>query len=944
MSQRNLYNIALLLFTTNLLLPEQNILSSLLFAQQQFLDSSTQEFLVNDDVQGGCQQAYPVIARDDNGNYVMAWGDMRNGRSWGGNYYYRGWDIYMQRFDAVGNPLGANQKVNDNNGYLAGSLDHPLSVAMNKNGRFVIVWEDLRPGPAIKQDIYFQIFDADGSALGPNQKANEDDETDQQRFPAVAMDDQGGFIITWQNIPEDWGDFKILLRKFSADGVPSGASQPVNNSVEKNWTNQGGPVIAMDDMGSFAISWVGQINDNWDPDILIQRFDAAAAPLGEPLVANDDTVHCEQVFPALAMNEQGEFIVTWQDARNSQGADVDYFDIYFQRFDSTGAAVGTNILVNDDNSMVGQFNPDVAVNANGQAIVVWQDNRFERGKDAIYYQQYDAQNNARGVNRIVHTGNNALPQTNPHVISNETGQFTIIWQDCRDGALNQDVYYQYFDAAGIAVTLSQKANDDTGSADQLQPAVAVDGQGGYIIAWVDERNAGQESFQLYDIYFQQYNASGNPLGPNRRVNDNASSIRDPFPPAVAADAEGNFVIAWTDSRVHSWDIYCQRYNASGETLGENTLVNNDDNYDGDERSPAIAMNPRGDYVIAWTFYYGWDCVIQYQVFDDRGRRVGDNHPIEHSIGGDWPAVAMDDSGRFAIAWYRDAYYDINGVVTIISDVYTQIFDAEGNPLGKACKVNDVTTGKRGAPAMAMNNVGEFVLAWQDNRNGTQDIFFQRYDANNNAIGANQKANDNGGLAAPYSPAVVLNNSGDFVLIWADERLEPQTALLTGQYINADGSRNGENFVISESLYSLLPAAAANPDKIVFVWQDNRRSKGFDIYAKVTAWDDASSITDTQSLPQSHALLQNYPNPFNPQTVISYRLGAAGRVNITIYNITGQQVCNLLDTRQEAGIYQVTWNGTDSQGNRLNSGIFFCRLQIENNGAVYTMTEKLCLVK
>ena len=97
---------------------------------------------------------------------------------------------------------------------------------------------------------------------------------------------------------------------------------------------------------------------------------------------------------------------------------------------------------------------------------------------------------------------------------------------------------------------------------------------------------------------------------------------------------------------------------------------------------------------------------------------------------------------------------------------------------------------------------------------------------------------------------------------------------------------------------------------------------------------ATGITDNPGgdLPTSFVLKQNYPNPFNPETQISYTLAPTTgnnhgpiRTDLSIYNLLGQRVVTLVDAVQPAGTYHVVWKGTDSQGNKVASGVYFYRL-------------------
>ncbi len=78
-------------------------------------------------------------------------------------------------------------------------------------------------------------------------------------------------------------------------------------------------------------------------------------------------------------------------------------------------------------------------------------------------------------------------------------------------------------------------------------------------------------------------------------------------------------------------------------------------------------------------------------------------------------------------------------------------------------------------------------------------------------------------------------------------------------------------------------------------------------------------------PETLALYPNTPNPFNPSTLITYRLPEPGQVNLTIYNLLGQQVRVLVQDHQSQGRYEVLWDGRDGFGSFVSSGVYFYRL-------------------
>jgi formylglycine-generating enzyme required for sulfatase activity len=82
-------------------------------------------------------------------------------------------------------------------------------------------------------------------------------------------------------------------------------------------------------------------------------------------------------------------------------------------------------------------------------------------------------------------------------------------------------------------------------------------------------------------------------------------------------------------------------------------------------------------------------------------------------------------------------------------------------------------------------------------------------------------------------------------------------------------------------------------------------------------------------PQPFSLEQNYPNPFNPSTIIPFTLQDAGRVNMTVYSILGQNVRTLIDGYFSVGKHSVTWNGADDRGIPAGAGVYICCLRIGN---------------
>jgi hypothetical protein len=94
------------------------------------------------------------------------------------------------------------------------------------------------------------------------------------------------------------------------------------------------------------------------------------------------------------------------------------------------------------------------------------------------------------------------------------------------------------------------------------------------------------------------------------------------------------------------------------------------------------------------------------------------------------------------------------------------------------------------------------------------------------------------------------------------------------------------------------------------------------------------LIDNVMLPQNY-YLTNYPNPFNPTTIISYKISEKGQVNVSIYNMNGQLIDQLVNQEMIPGSYSVTWNTS-----HVSSGLYFYKLAAGNQ----TITKKMLLLK
>ena len=367
-------------------------------------------------------------------------------------------------------------------------------------------------------------------------------------------------------------------------------------------------------------------------------------------------------------------------------------------------------------------------------------------------------------------------------------------------------------------------NDDSGSSNQLYPTIAVDSSCNFTISWEDSRNGNR------DIYFQRYSASGIPLGPNVKANDDTGSRWQEFP-SVSANAAGDLVLTWNDTRDVTWDIYFQRYASDGTPINSNIKVNS--TTVGWRWRPEITSDKSGNYTITWYSDYNGDNDIFAQRYDTSGSPLSPNFRVDDDTGTtrqSYPSIKSTGTGGFIITWTDHRYGD--------PDIYAQRYDSASTPLGSNFRVNDDNgSGYQGHPAIASDALGNFVITWEDARNGNDDIYAQRYTSVGALISSNFRVNDDSGASGQSVPVTAVVASGNIIVAWIDSRNGNYD--IYAQRYNSSGTAIGENFAINSSqskvFAQIYPAVVANNSNIVFTWLDNRRGNGWDVYAKVVNW-------------------------------------------------------------------------------------------------------------
>jgi hypothetical protein len=159
-------------------------------------------------------------------------------------------------------------------------------------------------------------------------------------------------------------------------------------------------------------------------------------------------------------------------------------------------------------------------------------------------------------------------------------------------------------------------------------------------------------------------------------------------------------------------------------------------------------------------------------------------------------------------------------------------------------------------------------------------------------------------------AVVTDKYPMGMMVWMDD---PKTE-------EVDGFEPGDKMVM---IY--WDSSEDKEYNVSFVVEDGSERLGESVITKVSLTVELITALESAPLPTSYRLDQNYPNPFNPETKICFAIPEAGYVNLTIYNIEGKLVKQLVHGFKEVGYHQVSWNGINTSGESVSSGVYIYRI-------------------
>ncbi|MDZ7319041.1 MAG: right-handed parallel beta-helix repeat-containing protein [candidate division KSB1 bacterium] len=355
---------------------------------------------VNYDV-SGTHQSRPALAAAADSAFIAAWVDQRHQQS----------DIYAQRFDNKGNKILGNFKVNDVAWDSTSATLELVDVACANDGSFIVVWEN-----GAQHTILAQRYDVIGQRIGTNFKISNGFN------PNIAISPTGSYVVVFKNGYPIQGKRYINLQ----DTV--GQVFNVSHIMEYHRNAD----VAMANDGSFIVVWEAEVSMGVTR-IYGQRYDANGNELGSNFRIDDDPGHNWKTVPAIAIAPDGSFFVVWDDYRETDQG------IFGQLYSKDRVKQGVNFKINDDTTHYSPSSPAIAVNSQGKYVVTWCD--YRHGNHDIFAQRFNADGSINQANYRVNQDNGTSEQLYPKVAYVGSKIFHF-WQDNRFSGQDWDIAYQ----------------------------------------------------------------------------------------------------------------------------------------------------------------------------------------------------------------------------------------------------------------------------------------------------------------------------------------------------------------------------------------------------------------------------------------------------------------------------------------------------------------------
>lgn len=480
------------------------------------------------------------------------------------------------------------------------------------------------------------------------------------------------------------------------------------------------------------------------------------------------TLNRDTVRSSVDMNAHGEFVVTWY-------GDTGYNS---RRFNLAGQQLDGVTLLSRSGSQNSRFDPvGSTIDAAGNFAVIWREKAADRSTVLMQrFARMSPQKSilnvpVEGQQFLVSNADDPYPH-GAAIVRRADGSYVVSWKTNGSDSPNATkVLAQIYNADGKALLPAPIQVNTGGAGGPYATAIAADKDGNFVVTWVSFWMDGS----AYGIAARRFNADGTPRDAQEFVVNNINGIFNQINPSVAMNANGQFVIAWQSDHLKfqppgngRMGIWARRFTMSGGPQGDEFEWQY--RADFDNTSPAVAIDSAGNFAVASTNsgldgngngVYVHDVFKGAEIFNPWHRAGMVNSTTTRNQ--DHQRIAVSDDGRLVVVWQSQGQ-DGSGY-----GIYGRILGMDGTWLTDEFRINTTTLNDQVNPNISMDASGNFVVTWESFDGHSWGVFGQQFTAHGTPLGGEIPIRTTGTRntlsAGEDRPAVALASDGsDFMVV------------------------------------------------------------------------------------------------------------------------------------------------------------------------------------
>lgn len=431
-----------------------------------------------------------------------------------------------------------NPEINTHLTFAPNNHEHP-KIVEDGNGGAIIVWDEyITSNNSNFRDVYVQSVNASGEIQWTTGGVNVCSKIDNQFYPEIASDGNGGAIIVWLDYRNTYCYPYIYAQRISSSGTLLWTTDDIQiGTIPADYR----PHLISDGDGGAIIVWDDYRVTANSIDVFAQKINGMGEIQWTTNGVEVVTFTGNQRVSSVISDGAGGAIISWHDYRYGSG--VIGSDIYMQHINDAGVSLWTPDGVAICNATNEQYAPEIVLDGSGGAIVTWQDHRAGSNSD-VYAQKISSLGVVDWQTDGIPISISAYDQGSPVIIADNNGGAFIVWEDNRDLA-GRDVYIQQVNSLGFVQKTINGIPICTAALGQQGIALISNGSDGFICTWRDFRNDNG------NLYAQNISPTGDAQWQTNGVLINSQTTENGFyitNPVIVSDNFGGAVIVWSDAR------------------------------------------------------------------------------------------------------------------------------------------------------------------------------------------------------------------------------------------------------------------------------------------------------------------------------------------------------------------------------------------------------------